>query len=98
MGMPFEGRLIQGFDNLTQEYWCLWMDSMSTGCSISRGTETAPGHVEFHGTATDILTPKGRPVRMTTTDNGDGSYTMRMFDTREDGREFESMELHYVRG
>jgi Protein of unknown function (DUF1579) len=98
MGMPFEGRLIQGFDNLSQEYWSLWTDSMSTGCYISRGTETSPGHVEFRGTATDILTPNGRPSRMTTTDNGDGSYTMKMFDTREDGGEFQSMELRYTRG
>lgn len=98
MGMPFEGRLLSGFDNLTQEYWCIWMDSMSTGYSISRGTETSPGHFGFHGTASDVLTPKGRPVRMTITDNSDGSYTMKMYDTREDGVEFESMELHYTRG
>ena len=36
--------------------------------------------------------------RMTTTDNGDGSYTMKMFDTREDSGEFQSMELRYTRG
>ena len=98
MGMPFEGRLTQGFDNISGEYWSLWTDNMSTGYFISRGTETAPGHVEFHGTAKDILTPNGRPVRMTTTDNGDGSYTMKMFDTRGDGGEYQSMELHYTRG
>lgn len=98
MGEPFEGRLIQGYDNLTNEHWTVWTDNMSTGCYISRGTETKPGHVEFHGTAADILTPEGRPTRMTTTDNGDGTYTMMMFDTRKDSGEFKVMELHYSRG
>lgn len=98
MGMPFEGRLLQGFDNVSGEYWSVWTDNMSTNSYISRGTETSPGHVEFHGTATDILTPKGRPARITTTDNGDGSYTMKMFDTRENAGEFQTMELHYTRG
>ena len=98
MGTPFEGRLMQGYDNLAQQYWSLWTDSMSTGYWLSHGTETSPGQVEFHGTANDILTPNGRPSRMTTTDNGDGSYTMKMFDTREDSGEFQSMELRYTRG
>ncbi len=98
MGMPFEGRLIQGYDNLTQQYWSLWTDTMSTGYWISTGTETSPGKIEFEGTATDILTPNGRSTRMTATTNGDGSYIMKMFDTRKDSGEFQSMELHYTRG
>ncbi len=98
MGMPFEGRLMQGYNNLTQKYWSLWTDDQSTGYWISHGTETSPGHVEFEGTATDVLTPNGRPVRMTTTNNSDGSYTMKMFDTTQEGEPYQSMELRYIRG
>jgi hypothetical protein len=98
MGMPFEGRLFQGYDNLTQQYWSVWTDNMSTGYMISHGTETSPGKIEFEGTASDILTPNGRSMRMTTTTHSDGSYTMKMFDTRKDSGEFQSMELHYTRG
>ena len=72
-------------------------NSMSTGCWLAHGTETAPGVVEYFGTAEDILTPGGRMMRMTTTDNGDGSYTMRMYDRREGVDEFQSMELRYSR-
>ncbi len=97
MGQPFEGRLVQGYDNITGKFWSMWSDSMSTGYSISHGTETSPGHIEYVGTATDILTPSGRSVRMTTTDNGDGTYTMRMYDTREGTEEFQVMELNYKR-
>ena len=97
MGMPFEGRLIQGYDNLKQRYWSLWMDNMSTSYWVSHGTETSPGTIEFEGTATDILTPNGRPVRMTTSTDTDGAYVMRMFDTREGVEEYQSMELRYTR-
>ena len=97
MGMPFEGRLVQGYDNVAKRYWSLWTDSMSTGYMLSHGQETSPGTIEMRGTAVDILTPKGRPIRMTTTDNGDGTYTMRMFDTGFDGEECQSMELRYTR-
>lgn len=97
MGEPFEGRLLMGYDNVTSEYWSVWFDNMSTGSYPSRGVETSPGQVEFRGTATDVLTPEGRPTRMTITDNGDGSYTMKMFDTRPGTDEFLVMELHYMR-
>ena len=60
-------------------------------------TWIAPGVFEFRCTANDILTPDGRPTRMTTSMNDDGSYTMRMYDTREGIEEFQSMELHYTR-
>ena len=70
---------------------------MSTGCMVSFGTETSPGNVELKGTATDIFTPGGRATRMTTTNNGDGTYTMRMYDKREGTDEFQVMELLYKR-
>lgn len=97
MGMPFEGRLMQGYDNLTGRYWSVWVDNMSTSCWISYGQETEPGVIEFHGTGRDILTPKGRPMRMVIRTDEDGGCTMKMFDTRPEGGEFCSMELHYTR-
>jgi hypothetical protein len=97
MGTPFEGHLLQGYDNVTQRYWSLWIDSMSTGYWLSHGTETSPGRIELEGTATDILTPNGRPVRMTITSHGSDSYTMKMFDSHPEGGEYQSMELHYTR-
>ena len=98
MGMPFEGRLISGYDNISGQYWNVWFDNMSTGPYVSHGTEALPGQVELVGTAKDILTPGGRQNRMTITDHGDGSHTMKMFDVREGTGEFQVMELHYTRG
>ena len=98
MGQPFEGRLMQGYDNVSDKYWSVWVDNTSTGSHVAHGTEISPGHVELIGTADDLLTPAGRPTRMTITDNGDGSYTMKMFDSRQGTDEFQVMELHYTRG
>ena len=97
MGQPFEGRLTRGYDNVTKRYWSHWCDSMSTGYSLSHGTETKPGTIELVGTTYDILTPKGRTARMSTHVTGDGTYTMKMFDTRQGGGEFQVMELNYTR-
>ena len=97
MGMPFEGRLIQGYDNVSGQFWSVWFDNMSTGSYVSHGTEVSSGQVELVGTATDILTPGGRQNRMTITDHGDGSHTMKMFDVREGTGEFQVMELRYTR-
>jgi len=98
MGMPFEGRLVSGYDNVTGEYWTMWHDNSSTGYYLSRGTETEPGHVEYEGTARDILSPDGRPMRITVTEHDDGSYTMKMYDSRDGVGEYQTMELHYTRG
>lgn len=97
MGVPFEGRLIQGYDNVTERYWSLWMDSMSTGSWMSYGTETSPGVFEFAGTARDILTPDGRPTRMKVMSHDDDTYSMQMFDKRPGTEEFMTMELRYKR-
>jgi len=97
MGMPFEGRLTMGYDKVTNRYWSLWCDSASTGYWLAHGTETTPGNIELHGTAQDILTPNGRPMRMTMTANADGTHTMRMYDTRAGVDEYMSMELVYSR-
>lgn len=97
MGMPYEGLLHQGFDNVTERYWSIWVDSMNTSAWVSYGTEIAPGVIEYHGTNRDVFTPDGRPSRMTVTDDGDGSHTMRMYDFREGTDEYVVMELVYSR-
>ncbi|QDU83147.1 hypothetical protein Pla163_02440 [Planctomycetes bacterium Pla163] len=98
MGTPYEGLLHQGFDNVTQRYWSIWVDNMNTGVWISHGTEIEPGLIEYHGVNRDIFTPDGRPSRMTVKNNGDGSYTMHMYDFREGTDEYVVMELTYSRG
>ena len=97
MGMPFEGRLIMGFNNLTQEYWSLWIDSSSTGYSISTGKENENGDIVLHGMMHDPLTPHGRPYRSVSTQAQDGDFMFTMYDSTPDGGEFKVMEMKYIK-
>jgi hypothetical protein len=38
MGQPFEGRAVDGYDNVTKEYFSTWIDNMGTGVEIFRGS------------------------------------------------------------
>jgi hypothetical protein len=97
MGMDFEGRMILGFDNLTGEYWNVWVDNTSTGRAVSTGHEREDGAIEMTGLMRDPLTPNGRPFRTVTSTEADGAFTMRMYDAMPDGGEFLVMELVYTR-
>lgn len=97
MGVPYEGRLFQGYDNVTDRFWSIWTDNMNTGPWISYGTEIEPGVFEYRGRGHDVFTPGGRPSHMVITTNDDGSYTMQMFDFREGVDEYVVMELNYSR-
>lgn len=97
MGMPYEGVLLMGHDNLSEEYWSLWIDNMSTGYSISSGTLNDEGNVEYSGVMRDIYTPSGRPSRTVMEHHEDGSFTIRMFDSVPGGGEFKVMEMTYSR-
>jgi hypothetical protein len=97
MGQPYEGRLMQGYDNITERYWSIWVDSMNTGAWVYYGHEVEPGLIEFRGTGHDVFTPTGRPARLTVTTDGDEGYTMHMYDHRPGVDEYVVMELVYRR-
>ena len=96
-GMPFEGNLIMGYNNITEEYESIWIDNMTSGMSRSTGQRHADGSFEFNGTMVDLRTPEGRPYRMTTAQHDDGTVTFKMYDTGKDGKELLVMENHYTR-
>ena len=97
MGMPFEGHMLMGYDNLTGEYWHLWVDNMSTGYAAAHGHKNADGSTDLSGMVRDALTPGGRPTRNVSSVNEDGSFTFSMYDTAPDGHEYLMMELVYTR-
>jgi len=97
MGMPFEGMLIQGFDNLSQEYWTIWVDSMRTDYSVSTGHESADGTLELHGVVKDLRTPAGRPFHSVAKMMSDDTMQFRMYDTASDGSEVLVLEVDYTR-
>lgn len=96
-GMPFEGMMLMGFDNVAREYWTVWIDNFGTGCMMSRGVERPDGRIELLGTVRDLLTPGGRPFRSVTWHRDDGSSVFEMHDSHPDGSESKVMELIYTK-
>ena len=56
MGSPYEGLMLQGYDNLQKRYFSIWMDNMSTWPSISYGQVDDKGKFISDGTMYDIST------------------------------------------
>ncbi len=95
-GMPYEGLLIQGYDNIKQEYFSIWMDNMSTVPAFSHG-ERIGSVTDLEGVMRDVLTPSGRPMRTVVTEVSTDEFTMEMYDSLKDGTKFRTMELTYTR-
>jgi hypothetical protein len=97
MGQPFEGYGLTGFDNVTQEYWGTWSDSMGTGLMVSRGKCDEKGACTFSAEFVDPMTGKKKNTRMASRDEGPDKEVHEFWDKGPDGKEFKSMELVYTR-
>jgi hypothetical protein len=96
MGMPYEGLSLDGYDNVTGEYWSTWNDSMSTGHYVMRGKTIADDKIEYHGT---MEMPDGSESRMRIVNTfGKDSGRMDMYETRPGAdEEALSMVIEYTR-
>lgn len=98
MGMPFEGQSTMGYNTITEEFWSMWIDSMSTGFALATGTQAEDGTLEMKGMMHDAMSPEGRPYRLVThPTKRDGSCQTDMYDTAPDGSEWKVMEMVYSR-
>ena len=96
MGQPFEGRSLDGYDNVTHEYFSTWVDNMGTGVMVFRGkcddpctalTETAEGP--------DPMTGKVMKSTTVTTFVDPDTYRFEMYEARagKDGQGTKVMEV-----
>lgn len=101
LGQLFQGFGLNGFDNLTREYFMIWADSWSTCIYEMRGKAPKEGEpLLLEGQARDALSPSGRPWRMVQSWVVDGEFRLEIFDTLErDGvpTEVKASELIYRR-
>jgi hypothetical protein len=97
MGQPFEGQLMLGYNNLDQQYFAIWMDTWGTGFSLAQGKAAADGTLELRGQMRDALTPAGRPYRHVVKRKDKDHYTVELWDTMPDGKEWKTMEMEYSR-
>lgn len=95
MGMPFEGRGLDGYDNLAKTYKSVWVDNMSTWPMISTGTASADGKtLSMIGESPDPTSGKMINMRSVTTRTSADGWTMEMYMTDPaSGQEFKTMEM-----
>jgi len=98
-GTPFTGQLMMGFDNVTGQYWGVWVDSMSTGMMVSEGTcDDTHESCTFTGTYNDPLTGQPTKTRMVSRRTGPTTETFEMYGPAPDGSgEMKMMEMVYTK-
>lgn len=94
MGMPYEGRLIQGYDTVRKRYVVVWTDNMSPVPHISYG-EMKDGKIEMKGEAPDH-TGKLEGRRMVIENPIGDKSTVTFFAVQPDGTERMDMRLVYA--
>ncbi len=97
MGMPVEGIVYVGYDNLKGKHISLNMSTMATNWSTAEG-DRAGNVTNYKGTMYDAMTPKkGRPYRAVVTNKDKDHMILDLYDTMPDGVEFKVMSVAYTR-
>lgn len=96
MGMPFEGKDINGYDKAKKKYFTFWIDNMGTGTMYVEGTyDKKTKTLSYSG---ETMGPMGNTMKVreviTIIDKDHQNFEMYM----DEGRgEMKSMEIKYTR-
>lgn len=97
-GQPFEGRGIEGYDNVTKENFGTWTDSMSTGLMVVRGKCPATAKkCTYKGSVPDAVAGKAVPVTEIITYTDDDHFSFEMHGPGPGGKNFKMLEIAYSR-
>jgi hypothetical protein len=95
--MPFTGIGYTGYNNATDTYESIWLDSMGTGMMIMTGSfDDAANTLTMTGSIVDPVTRAKKTYRAVTTKNGNNGHTFRMYEPGPDGKEFVSLQIVYT--
>lgn len=98
MGMPFEGRGVFGYDNLTKTYFTIWFDNMMTGVSRYEGTASGDGKtIHYVVDVPDPMIGSYKKARATDEMIDKDNSVFTMYDTTADGDEFMAMKINAKR-
>ncbi|MFD2891281.1 DUF1579 domain-containing protein [Flavobacterium chuncheonense] len=93
-GMDFEGRGLTAFDNAAQEYIATWIDNFGTGLLVTRGAyDENSKTLTMHGNMVDPVTKKEKKVKEVITYIDEDHQKMEMYDLKDNGTEFKTMEI-----
>lgn len=98
MGMAFEGRATDAYDNVAKQYVSTWIDNMGTGIMYSTGTcDAAAKSCTHSGDFWDPMTGKKSTMRSVINWTDDNSFKMEMFGNGPSGQEMKMMEFVVTR-
>ncbi len=98
MGMPFEGRSVFGYDNLTKTYFTFWFDNMMTGVARYEGTPSGDGKtIHYIVDVPDFSAGQYKKGRATDEMIDDDHGVFTMYDTSKDGDEYMTMQIQVTR-
>lgn len=94
MGMPFEGRGTEAYDNVTKQYTNTWIDNMGTGIMNSTGACDEGGKkCTYNGLGSDPMAGKQVPMRSVITWLDGDTFTNEMYGNDPSGKEMKMMEI-----
>jgi len=96
MGTPYVGRLLTGFDRVDKEYVAVWIDSLSTYMSVSRGAEK-DGVTTFKLNDPDFVTGKKKQTDMVLKWIDDDTYTLTFLESSDEGEPHATLGMKYIR-
>ncbi len=94
MGMPFEGRGTDGYDNVAKQYVSSWVDNMGTGIMHQTGTcDAGQKTCTFTGDVWDPVSGQKIGMRSVISWLDENSFRNEMFVKDPSGREVKMMEI-----
>lgn len=95
MGMQFEGRGTEAYDNLAKMYVNSWVDNMGTGIMQMTGTcDEGVKSCTYTGEVWDPMTGKKTPIKQVITWMDDNNFKNEMYGPPgPDGKEGKTMEI-----
>jgi hypothetical protein len=97
MGQPFEGIMIEGYDNTKKEFVSTWIDNMGTGIMFSTGKFDEPTQsLTFEGSMVDPMTGSDVKYKETVKIIDQNKHVMEMYDVSK-GTEIKMLEIEFTR-
>ncbi|MEA2603911.1 MAG: hypothetical protein QOF89_4903 [Acidobacteriota bacterium] len=94
MGMPFEGRGTDGYDNVAKQYVSSWVDNMGTGIMHQTGSCDDAGKVcTYTGDVWDPMSGQKSTMKSVITWMDNNTFKNEMYGPGPDGKEAKMMEI-----
>jgi hypothetical protein len=94
MGIPFEGRGTEAYDNVAKQYVNSWVDNMGTGIIHQTGVcDDAVKVCTYNGEVWDPMTNKKTAIMQVITWIDDNNFKNEMYSPGPDGKEAKMMEI-----